>query len=94
MPSNDRRVLTIGQLIDEGQATLQTGPFGSQLHASEPVVLVLDGLDHELDHRVLDGLALLVDRAHDKVRVVITTLTATVARDDLLLSGGMEWRPG
>jgi type I restriction enzyme S subunit len=37
MPISDRRVLTIGQLIAEGQATLQTGPFGSQLHASDYV---------------------------------------------------------
>jgi type I restriction enzyme S subunit len=37
MPTSDREVLTIGQLIDEGRATLQTGPFGSQLHASDYV---------------------------------------------------------
>lgn len=37
MPISNRRVLTIGQLIDQGRATLQTGPFGSQLHASDYV---------------------------------------------------------
>jgi type I restriction enzyme S subunit len=37
MPSSDRRATTLGQLIDEECATLQTGPFGSQLHASDYV---------------------------------------------------------
>ncbi|MBA3639548.1 MAG: restriction endonuclease subunit S [Acidobacteria bacterium] len=37
MPTSDRRVVTLGQLIDSGCASLQTGPFGSQLHASDYV---------------------------------------------------------
>lgn len=40
---------------------------------SEPVLVVLDGLARQLDRHTLDGLALLVDRAHEHVRVVITT---------------------
>lgn len=33
----DWRKVTIGQLIDEGRAAIQTGPFGSQLHAHDYV---------------------------------------------------------
>lgn len=34
---SDWREVTIGQLIDEGRTLIQTGPFGSQLHAHEYV---------------------------------------------------------
>jgi type I restriction enzyme S subunit len=33
----DRRHVTVGELIDANIASLQTGPFGSQLHASDYV---------------------------------------------------------
>jgi type I restriction enzyme S subunit len=32
---SDRRHVTLGELIDSNAASLQTGPFGSQLHASD-----------------------------------------------------------
>jgi len=34
---SDRRHVTVGELIDSKAASLQTGPFGSQLHASDYV---------------------------------------------------------
>ena len=47
----------------------------AQLAAADhgPVVLVLDGLAGQLDRTTLDGLALLVERAGDALRVVVTT---------------------
>ncbi len=41
--------------------------------ANGPVVLVLDGLAGQLDRTTLDGLALLVERAGETLRVVVTT---------------------
>ena len=37
MRRSDRRYVTVGDLIDSKAASLQTGPFGSQLHASDYV---------------------------------------------------------
>ena len=37
MRRSDRRHVTLGELIDSKAASLQTGPFGSQLHASDYV---------------------------------------------------------
>lgn len=37
MQRSDRRNVTLGGLIDSNAASLQTGPFGSQLHASDYV---------------------------------------------------------
>ena len=37
MRRSDRRYVTVGELIDSKAASLQTGPFGSQLHASDYV---------------------------------------------------------
>ncbi len=47
----------------------------AQLAAADdgPVVLVLDGLAGQLDRTTLDGLALLVERAGDTLRLVVTT---------------------
>ncbi len=47
----------------------------AQLAAAEdgPVVLVLDGLAGQLDRTTLDGLALLVERAGETLRLVVTT---------------------
>lgn len=36
---SDWRSITIGDLVDEGRATIQTGPFGSQLHAHDYVTV-------------------------------------------------------
>ncbi len=43
--------------------------------ADRPVVLVLDGLPDPLDRSILAGLALLVERAGETLRVVATTRT-------------------
>jgi LuxR family maltose regulon positive regulatory protein len=41
--------------------------------ATEPVAVVLDGLDQIVDRQVLDDLALVIDRCHERLRLVITT---------------------
>jgi LuxR family maltose regulon positive regulatory protein len=41
----------------------------------DPVVLVLDGLSGQLDRATLEGVALLVDRAGETLRLVATTRT-------------------
>jgi LuxR family maltose regulon positive regulatory protein len=41
--------------------------------AQRPLLLVLDGLDSELDRERLDGISLLVERAGDVLRMVVTT---------------------
>ena len=43
--------------------------------AEGPILLVLDGLPADLDRATVAGLALLVERAGDNVRVVATTRT-------------------
>jgi LuxR family maltose regulon positive regulatory protein len=42
---------------------------------AEPVVLVLDGLSGQIDRGTLEGLALLVDRVGETLRMVATTRT-------------------
>ncbi|HSJ91712.1 MAG TPA: LuxR C-terminal-related transcriptional regulator [Ilumatobacter sp.] len=54
--------------------------------ATEPALVVLDGSVHRLARSVIDGLALLVDRAHARLRLVIT------AQVDPPLPVG-RWRP-
>jgi LuxR family transcriptional regulator, maltose regulon positive regulatory protein len=41
--------------------------------AAHPPLVVLDGSVHRLDRSVIDGLTLLVDRAHARLRLLITT---------------------
>ena len=57
------RRCTIGDLCDAGVAELQTGPFGSQLHAHDyvehgvPVVPTEAIRDRQIDHRVLPKIS-------------------------------------
>ena len=63
----DVRYSSIGQLCDAGGASLQTGPFGSQLHASDyvedgvpvvPTEALVDGrIDHDLLPMITTGKA-------------------------------------
>jgi LuxR family maltose regulon positive regulatory protein len=41
--------------------------------ASAPVTVVLDGLDQIVDRQTIDDVALVVDRCHERLRLVITT---------------------
>lgn len=53
----DWRPTTIGELCDAGVATVQTGPFGSQLHASDYVPLGIPVVPTEAirDRRILES---------------------------------------
>ena len=61
--AGDWRQLTIGNLCDAGLAELQTGPFGSQLHAHDYVengtpVIPTEAIRHRrIDHSVLPKIS-------------------------------------
>jgi hypothetical protein len=64
--------ITIGQLCDEGVVDLQTGPFGTQLHARDyvddgvPVVPTEAIRNRQIDHSVLPKISL--DKAKELSR--------------------------
>jgi type I restriction enzyme S subunit len=64
LPHDDRSLLSIRDLCESGVAELQTGPFGSQLHAHEytdrgvPVVPTEAIGDRRIDHEKLPKIAL------------------------------------
>lgn len=61
--ASDLRTVTIGDLCGAGEASIQTGPFGSQLHAEDyvdggvPVVPTEAIVDRRIDHSRLPTIA-------------------------------------
>ena len=62
---------TLGQLVERGEGFIQTGPFGSQLHAHDyvedgiPVVMPQQLGDNEID---ADGISQIGE--HDRDRLI------------------------
>ena len=70
LPRARWRVTTLGELTEEGKGFIQTGPFGSQLHAHDyraegtPVVMPQQLGDNEI---VLSGIARISDGDRDRL---------------------------
>ena len=78
------RRCTIGDLCDSGVADIQTGPFGSQLHAYDyvedgtPVVPTEAIRDRQIDHSVLPKIS--TDKAEELARHRLRTGDILFAR--------------
>lgn len=103
LPDNWRMV-SLGELIDAGFANLQTGPFGTMLHASAyrptgtPVVAVLNIGENRLKYedipRIDEETAQRLDKYRLKQNDILFGRKGTVDRRALIRANEKDWLQG